>query len=142
MPFDRGVATASEYNSLAWLLLVRGLVGEEAAQSERAPEHAMRAVQESNAQDYSILHTLASLYAELGRNDEAHDTLVQALDVKYSGAVASHDCYVLGRIAENIGLVDAARKSYAKVRKPERESDLATSTYALAQGRLARLPRK
>ncbi|MCP4662553.1 MAG: hypothetical protein GY856_44725 [bacterium] len=44
-----------------------------------------------------------------------------------------------GRIAEHYGVADAAAQAYRKVEAPEREEDLLTSTYGVAQRRLEAL---
>jgi hypothetical protein len=60
------------------------------------------------------LHTLASVEAELGKSLEAYATLLEAID-NGTGEPRPEDFYVLGRIAENVGLPDVALAEYRKV---------------------------
>ncbi len=87
----------------------------------------------------SILHTLACLYADLGRATEAREVILQAMEAGGYDEPKSHDWYVFGRIAEHYGVAEAAAQAYGKVEAPEREEDLLTSTYAMAQRRLEAL---
>jgi transglutaminase-like putative cysteine protease len=126
---DSGQAQAGDFNNLAWLALVRGRV------NEKAIEHAQRAANLSEYTSYSALHTLASLYAELGRTAEAYRIILQALGTKLDESPTSVDWYVFGRLAESYGLPDAARHYYERVVPGAAKTD-PTSTYLLARKRL------
>ena len=127
---DSGRATAAEYNNLAWLDIVE----------ERASEETLGLAQQSVAlTDYSevsSLHTLATVYAELGQVAEARDVLLALLDNRTSNDLESPDWYVLGRIAEHYGAPDAAVEAYRKVEPPEDDEPDSTSTHGLAARRL------
>ncbi|MEA2561995.1 MAG: hypothetical protein QOH06_3499 [Acidobacteriota bacterium] len=129
---DAGKATDATFNNLAWLSLFRGKV------DERAVEKAQRGAMLDEYKDSSSLHTLASLYAELGKTTEAYQVILQALEAG-DGAPDSHDWYVFGRLAEHYGLPEAARRYYERVTAPEPEASESISTYRLARQRLAAL---
>jgi len=128
-----GKATSTDLNNLAWYALVRGAVDEEAIQN------AQRAVLSSHSADPGALHTLASLYAEVGKTTEARQVLLQAMDVEGLDEPDEKSWYVFGRIAEQFGICDAAAADYRKLKPPEADSTSATSTYVLAQRRLKAL---
>jgi hypothetical protein len=120
------------YNSLAWSALFRGQVG------ERDVERAQRAASLQGYKSSATLHTLAALYAEVGKTAEAYQVILQALELK-GGKPAPHDWYLFGRLAEDYDLPDAARAYYAKVAPDENDRTDPISTWALAQRRLAGL---
>jgi transglutaminase-like putative cysteine protease/Flp pilus assembly protein TadD len=123
--------TASDYNEYAWVALF--------AKSD--PEKALQRAREgvTEAPDaYPILNTLAAIYADQGRSSEARDTFLKSLEQSGSDELRSADWYVVGRIAENYGIDDAALEAYQKVTKP---AFVPGSPYALAQERLAGLKR-
>ena len=122
--------TANDYNNIAWNALFSGV------NLDRALEEARQAMQLPGAGP-ALLHTLASLYAETGKSLEAREALLQSMDDAGRDEPADHDWYVLGRIAENYGVTDAALAAYRRVEKPK--SDLASSTYLLASKRLKNL---
>ena len=128
-----GKATANDYNQLAWLLLERGRVDDETL------DFGQRAATLSEYQGAAYLHTLASLYAEKGRTAEAYRILVQSLDVRTNETAGPDDWYVFGRLAEQYGLPDVARKYYKRVPAPKSPADEPMSTHALAARRLAAL---
>jgi tetratricopeptide (TPR) repeat protein len=123
-----GKAAAGDYNSLAWIALLRGKA------DDHAVEQAQRSVTLSEYKSYSGLHTLASLYAELGRTAEAYRVILQALEAKEDDAPDAVDWYVFGRLAESYGLPDAARHYYERVEPKDKAEP--TSTYRLARRRL------
>jgi tetratricopeptide (TPR) repeat protein len=127
---DAGKATAATYNNMAWYTLFLGKV------DAAALEDAQRAASLSSYGDASILHTLATLYAEAGKGPEARQLLLKALELRGSDALEPHDWYVVGRIAEGYGLTETARAAYAKVKSPEPD---ATSVDVLAKRRLEAL---
>lgn len=109
---------AGDFNELAWMLLEQGRV------DDRTLDYAQRAVCLSSYGNPSHLHTLASIYADLGKTDEAPQ---------------SHDWYVFGRLAELYGLPDVARKYYKRVPPSGSPEEEAMSTHAPAPRRLAAL---
>jgi len=128
-----GRATADDFNSLAWLLLERGQVGDEAL------ELGQRAVTLSDYEQPVYLHTLAALYAEMGRTAEAYRIIVQSIGAQPDETPGPNDWYVFGRLAEHYGLPDVARKYYKRVPPPKSPGEEPMSTHSLALRRLAAL---
>ena len=128
-----GKAEASAYNELAWLLLERGRVDDETL------DLGQRAATLSDYAQPPILHTLACLYAEKGRTAEAYRIIVQAISAKPDEAPGADDWYVFGRLAEQYGLPDVARKYYKKVTPPKSLEAGPMSTHTLAARRLGAL---
>jgi len=120
--------TQNDYNNAAWFELFAGNIA-------HAMENARRATAEESQTSAAALHTLATLYAETGKNIEARDALLRTLDKSRRDQPDSSDWYVLGRMAENYGVRDAALAAYKRVLKKE-EGDGA-SVWELAQKRLA-----
>ena len=120
--------TISDYNEAAWMALFAG------KGLDRAIDDARRATADEGHAGYSTLHTLAALYAESGKSVEARQTLLQGMDRKATDEPGSDDWFVLGRIAENYGVRDAALAAYKRVEKGELTG---TSTWELTQKRLA-----
>jgi tetratricopeptide (TPR) repeat protein/transglutaminase-like putative cysteine protease len=133
---DSGKADRFVSNNLAWLALVRGKV------DDRAVEQGQRAATLHEYKNPASLHTLASLYAELGKTSEAYQVILQELELKPGKRPESSDWYVFGRLAEHFGLPEAARRYYARVEPPEPGEAEATSTHRLARQRLAGLDPK
>ena len=125
---ETGDAHAGHYNDLAWVELFLG-------SHQEALEHALKSNEMQTAGPG--LHTLACVYAELGRVDEARRTLEQLASYRKDGELLSVDWYVVGRIAEHFGLAEEARRAYRKVEKPEKPWPV--STYELAQRQLLRV---
>ena len=126
-----GRATAGEFNNLAWLDLCEGV-----KISATTLEHAQQAVLMDDYLNPASLHTLATVYAELGRVAEARDVLMQLLENRTTGELESPDWYVLGRMAEEYGVAEAAQDAYKRVEPPDDGTGLATSTWSMAQRRL------
>jgi tetratricopeptide (TPR) repeat protein len=118
--------TLADYNNAAWNMLFAG------KDLDRAIGYARQA---STRGGSSSLHTLAALYAETGKSLEAREALLKSMDDAGRDDPASHDWYVLARIAENYGANDAALAAYNRVKKPAHPSN--DDTYVLAQKRLA-----
>jgi tetratricopeptide (TPR) repeat protein len=119
--------TSGDYNNAAWLALFRG------KDFDQAIEDARRA---SSNDSPSALHTLAALYAETGKSTEARQALLKSIEKRTSDQPTSVDWFVLGRIAENYGVSDAAAVAYKKVKK---EDTTGMSTWELTQKRIAQL---
>jgi tetratricopeptide (TPR) repeat protein len=118
--------TQNDYNNAAWFELFAGNV-------THAMENARRATAEESQTSAAALHTLATLYAETGKNIEARDALLRTLDKSRREQPDSSDWYVLGRIAENYGVRDAALAAYKRVSNKETDGG---SVWELAQRRL------
>jgi tetratricopeptide (TPR) repeat protein len=124
-----GAVPAMVYNLRAWLRLLRGQLDEQTLTA------AQRAVESSQRHDPSILHTLAATEAELGRPEDAYHVLLEEMDRRGDdGNLTGPEWFVIGRIAECYGALDAAREAYAKVERPKGHSPL--DTWNLADRRL------
>lgn len=125
---DKREANGGDYNDQAWDGAFIGATQEHL-------EHALRAVE--SEKDTSSLHTLATIYVELGKLNDAARTLRELLGSRKDREPKNIDHYILGRIAEHLGYKDVARAHYRKVEKPEFAS--VTATFELAKRRLAQL---
>ncbi|MBV9267160.1 MAG: hypothetical protein JO061_13405, partial [Acidobacteriaceae bacterium] len=123
-------ATATDWNQYGWTSLFAGDVTEEKIDGlQRADSRNIA----------SILHTLASMYAEIGKGQEARETILQAMTAWGLDEPNSDAWYVFGRIAEQYGVPEAAAVYYGKVEPPKDRIVDSLSTYSLAQRRLAGL---
>ncbi|MGZ8811002.1 MAG: transglutaminase domain-containing protein, partial [Thermoanaerobaculia bacterium] len=120
-----------EYNEIAWNALLAG------RDLEAALENARQALSSGGTGSPALLHTVAAIYAELGKSMEARDALLQSIDIAGREDPSPADWYVLGRIAENYGATDAALAAYRKVDKPKVAD--AGATYVLAARRMKAL---
>ncbi len=127
---DRGKGEAHDWNRLAWDQLFETKV------PERALADASRASEMAEHSDRAILHTLASVYAELERPAEAYRVLLQSIEAG-DHKPDTADWYVFGRMAETYGLPDQARAYYSRVEKSETLDRV--SAFALVQRRLTAL---
>jgi tetratricopeptide (TPR) repeat protein len=110
---EAGKATAHTYNELAWNTLFLGKV------DEAAVEDALKANTLTSYGNASYVHTLATIYAELGKGQEARQLLLKSLELDGTSALQSHDWYVVGRIAESYGLMEEARAAYQRAKSPK-----------------------
>ncbi len=106
---DAGGIRAGDYNLWAWLQLFRDPIG------ETALDLALKGATASRQGQRPVLHTLATVYAELGRPLEAHHAILQSLAAKDEPSLDGDDWYVMGRIAEEYGYVELAREYYGRV---------------------------
>lgn len=129
---DRGKADASDFNNLAWSQVTRGAVTDHTLE-------LIRQATQSGGSSYA-LHTLATVLTELGRTTEAQKALIKEMDARGIEEPGSNEWYVLGRIAEQLGIPDAALKAYARV-KADKPRDLQDpgSCVSLATKRLTAL---
>jgi tetratricopeptide (TPR) repeat protein len=100
-----GRAVPGDLNNRAWNAIFRGAVNDEAIEWGRIASDKLGA---------SALHTLATLYAEKGRTAEAMQLLAKSIASTATDEPKPHDWYVVGRVAEQCGLADVARASYAR----------------------------
>jgi tetratricopeptide (TPR) repeat protein len=129
-PLASGEAPAAFFNTLAWnALFIRPLPASCLPDAKRAVE---------GKPDYLNLHTLATVYAELGEAADAQKTLLSAMEA--NGRISHSDYYVLGRLAEQYQLPDAAIALYRQVEQEQRSDQ--QSTWHLTQQRLKMLTGK
>ena len=124
--------TASDYNLVAWMTLFHP------DSADLALEYARKAVNLTQSKNAACLNTLATLYAEAGRYEDARKLVDTCLALHVTGNPESEDWYVVGRIAEGYGFLASARHAYEKVEKPS-ESE-ALGVWELAQRRLRDIP--
>ncbi|MCC6130132.1 MAG: DUF3857 domain-containing protein [Acidobacteria bacterium] len=131
---EKGDAGAQDYNLLAWMSLFTSEAG------EKALENVQKANELTRGSSYPVLHTEASLLAELGRSNEAYQILRKAISIAGDGDPEPSDWYVFGRLAENYGFPDAARGLYQKAKPKKEDEETSLATWDLARKRLAALP--
>ena len=99
-------------------------------------EIGQRAARLSDNKDFSILHTLAAVYAEIGRPAEARKLILEAMDQLGLDEPNESAWYVFGRIAEQYGQTDAAVSAYKRTKQKEPGGVFdSNSTWALAERR-------
>jgi tetratricopeptide (TPR) repeat protein len=129
---DAGKATAADYNNYAWTALFDEKVDADSAKS------AQQATMLTHDSTFPELHTLACVYAYLGKTSEARDLLLKAMTAANLTEPNSEVWFGFGRIYEQYGVNDAAIEAYKKVEKPQGRI-APGSTYLLAQQRLKAL---
>ncbi len=131
---DSGRAVPSDYNQLAWADLMAGNAG---TASVDAVNQGL--VMLGNKGNSPLLHTLAAIEAEVGKESEARAVLLQRIKADESPEPNDDDWYVFGRIAESLaGLTKDAIAMYQRLERPATDFGLPASSYALAQQRLAK----
>jgi tetratricopeptide (TPR) repeat protein/transglutaminase-like putative cysteine protease len=129
----KGEPRASLLNNYAWnALFLENLPND-------AIETAQRAARLTENKNFGVTHTLASVYAEVGRVGEARQLLIQAMDQSGMDEPNSAVWYVFGRIAEQYGRWNAALTTYRKVEKDSEGEPRPNSTYMLAQRAIRRM---
>ena len=129
---SKGLATSEHFNTMAWFdLFLPEPTGMALARARTAVN--------LDKQSWAKLHTLATLYAEEGRCEEARKTLDRCMQMNGQFSPRSADWFVLGRIAEQYGERGTAVKAYLKVKKPDHDYEIGESTWLLAQRRLEKL---
>jgi tetratricopeptide (TPR) repeat protein len=129
---DRAGAGGGDYNQHAWTAIFAK------SDLEKALEHARHAASRE-PDSHAILNTLAVLYAENGKSAEAREALLESMEKNSDDELVDGDWYVVGRIAENYGITDAAAEAYRNISKPKEPSG--GSVWELAQNRLKGLGR-
>jgi len=98
-------------------------------------EAASTADRLTQGRNSSQVHTLGSVQAETGHFKEARQALVRYLGFfDPSSGINDSAKYLMGRIAEGIGLNETAEKLYSALAKPKIETG--DAAYDLAQIRL------
>jgi tetratricopeptide (TPR) repeat protein len=127
------LATRSELNNVAWGALFVP------SDLKAVLPIAQAACEPQSTAPSNMLHTLATIQAELGDYGNARAQLNLSMSRRGGNDIQDHEWYTWGRIAEGLGYRDEARAAYQRVEKPEYISDVAT--YELAQRRLKALKR-
>ncbi|MDX2055611.1 MAG: DUF3857 domain-containing protein [Polyangiaceae bacterium] len=123
----QGVADADELDEVAWASLF----------SNGAPSTALQLSEAAVKlkSDSHTLRTLALLHAELKQFDRARSRLLESLvGQDDDGAAKGDEWLVLGRIAEGLGLPEAASYAYSQV--PPSKDSTARTGFQLAERRL------
>ncbi|HEY6177522.1 MAG TPA: hypothetical protein VIX73_23860, partial [Kofleriaceae bacterium] len=123
----------ADLNTVAWYRLTIG------NDLPLALDLARRAVAQLRDAAYAT-STLAAIDAESGELDHAIEDLGKSIAQRYATEPNAADWYVIGRLYEQLGLVDDATAAYRRVTR-EYGLSLLTS-YDLAQKRLAAMTRK
>ena len=129
---DSGRATPQDLNGYSWNALFSHVTDADL----RLAQQANSSTQNSN---YAILHTLAALYADLGKTKEARETLLHLMDVTGVSEPDTEVWYVFGRIAEQYGDSGAALAAYQRMNMSEFDGAPPLTTKDLALARVAQL---
>lgn len=127
---DRGDATPLDFNHAAWAALFLDRL------DDRIMLDATRAVDEFESP--SAMHTLACVYAELGRNDSAMQQIRQCNERSDRPATNTDNFYVPGRVAEQLNMSDVAM-FYYRLSMTSESIDRPDGTAQLAMKRLRTL---
>lgn len=136
---ESGKEKSNDYNSYAWSGLFDNTLSPEIVQA------AQKANMMSQNKSFADLHTLASIYAAMGKTTEARQVLKQTMEAGNLSQPNSPVWYVLGVIYEQYGLRDAAIHAYQQVKGAdftERKFVDPGSSYILAQMQLKKLEAK
>jgi hypothetical protein len=128
---ERLIATnkggSSAYNQQAWRSLFTTVTPKDL-------DYALKAVNAS-PNDAASLNTLAAVEAALGHLADAREHLLASIEKSSAKEPRDADWYVIGRIAEQLGLPDEAKAAYSKVSP----GDKAAGQYTTARLTAARL---
>ena len=91
----------------------------------------------SKNSNFSILHTLACVYAQAGKTSQAREYLLKAMDAAHMEEPDSAIWLGFALIAEQYGIFNAAGTMYRRVEKAKIE--VPSSNYSVAQQHLAQL---
>ncbi|MGO9767178.1 MAG: DUF3857 domain-containing protein [Myxococcaceae bacterium] len=125
-----GRATVLDYNQLAWDGLVLGLANDDIY------ECAQRASQLTNGKNSAVLNTYAAVSAATGRPAEARKLLLETLAAGGDAPLRASDWLVLGLIAEQYGLTDAAKSAFDKTVSSESPEYPPVAASVIAKARL------
>lgn len=124
-----GASLLGDQNNAAWLSLFFDRDGGPDVNA------AMRASQQNNAG--AAMHTLACVYAEMGKAREARDLLIQSMTARNMSKPDETTWYGFGRIAEIYGEREIALADYARLHAGPVPTAEYQTTFTLAQRRLA-----
>jgi len=123
---DRNRAGMWDFNQYTWNAILLGKV------SDDDLSILQQGINDNNS--FNELHTLACLYAEMGKTKEAREILLKAVDSAGMRQPDEAVWYGFARVAEDYGLTDVALSLYRRVGKTK-NYDTPTSTYNLARHR-------
>lgn len=129
---NSGNANASDYNDFAWNALFEGKVDAAALQA------AQQANLLTSRNNFSILHTLACVYAAQGKTTEARQLARQAMKILHVEEPNSDVWFLYGLIYQQYGAKQAAVAAFQRVKKPVGPI-ASVDTYVLAQRHLKEL---
>ena len=75
------------------------------------------------SEDSDLLREVATLHAELGELDEARAAIASSLQLRFRPVLTADDEFVIGRIAEQYGLLNVARATYAGILEDDAATD-------------------
>jgi tetratricopeptide (TPR) repeat protein len=127
---DAGKATSNDYNSYGWM----GLFDDHL--DAKTIEAAQQANQLTKNASFAELHTLACVYAAVGKTTEARQLLLAAMAARNESEPSEEVWFGLGLTYEQFGEKEAAIAAYKRVKKPETTLDSPVATYVLAEKRL------
>jgi tetratricopeptide (TPR) repeat protein len=130
----RRAASPTDLNNFAWYGL---FVGTELG--EDVVEAALEANRRTEFRSPVVVHTLAAVFAEMGRGKEALELLRRAIDLRPDARLEPHDRYVVGRVLEAWSFSEAAIRIYERIERPS--GPTAADTWELARARLEALRR-
>jgi predicted Zn-dependent protease len=119
-----------DLNEYAWAALFTK------SDESEAIEMAQRANNLTSHRNFAILHTLACLYADTGKEREARQMLLDAMEAGHLSEPNDAIWFGLGRIADEYGDQQAALSAYNRVKRPKRPELENHSTWSLAQQRI------
>ena len=102
-------------------------------------ECAQRASQLTNGKNPDVLNTYAAVSAATGRPAEARKLLLEPLAAGGDAPLRASDWLVLGLIAEQYGLTDAARSAFDKTESTESPEYPPVAASVIANAQLANL---
>jgi len=124
---DKNQAEMRDYNQYTWLALFLDKVTNDELSL------LQRAIAKKNDSSYAEIHTLACLYAELGKTKEARELLLRAMDSVGIDEPNEPIWFGFARIAEEYGLASTALSLYQRVGRTDVFDDIPTSTFLLAR---------
>lgn len=125
-------AGCREFSQAAWTALLAGAV------DERAINDAEKAVEMSGSTDVASLQTMASVWAENGKVNDAMTALQRCILLRRDGSDSFDDDFVFGRMAEQMGMSDVANFYYDKLLSAEKSPEPGSAA-ALAVQRRGRM---
>jgi len=123
---DKNRAGMWDFNEYTWNAIMLGKVSDEDLSI------LQQAINDNSS--FNEIHTLACLYAEMGKTKEARELLLKAMDAAGMSQPNEPVWYGFARVAEDYGLTEVALTLYQRVGKTKND-DVPTSTYNLARHR-------